>query len=101
MSRRSRTGCYPKSPRGIEMEPIEQLNATCEKLGRAFEELKSENNKQIAKGVKDALAEAKLDKISQAIDDLTGKRDDLEKRIKADAEKTVALERAVNELRVK
>lgn len=81
------------------MEPIQELKETCEKIGRAFEEFKSENNKLIAKGVKDALAEAKLDKLNQAIDDLTGKREDLEKRVKADAELVAQLQRSVAELK--
>lgn len=82
------------------MEPIEELKATCERIGNAFEEFKTENNKLIAKGVRDALAEAKLSNLSQAIDDLTGKKEDLEKRIKAEAEQREELERKVNALRV-
>lgn len=82
------------------MEPIEELKQTCEQIGRAFEEFKTENNKLIAKGVRDALAEAKLDKLGQSIDDLTGKKEDLEKRIKLEGEAREELERKVNLLRV-
>lgn len=69
-------------------------------IGRRFEEFKSENNKLIEKGVRDALAEAKLANLGQAIDDLTGKKEDLEKRLKAEAELREDLERKVNALRI-
>lgn len=69
-------------------------------IGRRFEEFKTENNKLIEKGVRDALAEAKLANLGQAIDDLTGKKEDLEKRLKAEAELREDLERKVNALRV-
>lgn len=82
------------------MDPIQELKKTCDDIGRAFEEFKAENNRLIQQGVRDALAEAKLDKLNQAIDDLTGKKEDLEKRIKAEAELREELERKVNELRV-
>lgn len=82
------------------MDPVQELKQTCEKIGTAFEEFKAENNKLIAKGVKDALAEAKLDKLNQAIDDLTGKREDLEKRIKSEAGLREELERKVNKLTI-
>ena len=82
------------------MDPIEEVKATCEKIGRAFEEFKTENNKLIAKGVKDALADTKLANLSQAIDDLTGTKEGLEKRIKAEAELREELERKVNLLKV-
>jgi DNA topoisomerase VI subunit B len=55
----------------------EEIKEAIDQIGRTFEEFKTENNKQIAKGVKDAIAEAKLDKLNQAIDDLTGKKEDL------------------------
>ncbi len=74
------------------------LKDTIEKLGTAFEEFKSTNNALIKKGVQDALAEVKLDRIGQTIDDLTGKKDDLEKRIKLEAEERQALERKLNQL---
>jgi len=83
------------------MDPVEQLKQTCDQIARRFEEFKKENDNAIKKGVSDALAEANLANLSQAIDDLTGKREDLEKRVKADAEARVALERAVNELKLK
>lgn len=60
-----------------------ELKEAIEGIGTRFEEFKKENDKAIAKGVKDALAEAKLAQLSQSIDDLTGKREDLEKRIKS------------------
>lgn len=94
------------------MELIEQLKETCDQLGRAFNEFKTEYDKQFteaktatSKGsitaiVKDVLVEAKLDKVQQSMDDLTGKRDDLEKRIKLEAEQREELERKVNLLRV-
>lgn len=93
------------------MELIDQLNETCTKLGTAFQEFKTEYDKQFAqvKGdnlkatigvvVKDALAEAKLNNIQQTLDDLTGKRDDLEKRIKLEKEERESLERKFNLLR--
>lgn len=80
----------------IEIELKEAIDG----IGRSFEEFKTENNRLIAKGVKDALAEAKLDKLSQSIDDLTGKKEDLEKRLKAEAELREELERKVNGLRI-
>ncbi len=82
------------------MEPIEELKQTCEQIGRAFEEFKTENNKQIDRAVKNALAESKLEQLGQAIDDLTGKKEDLEKRIKFEAEMREELERKVNLLRL-
>lgn len=93
------------------MELIEQLNETCNNLGKAFEEFKSEYDRQlkgvtgnlkatIGAEVKDALAQAKLDKLSQTMDDLTGQRDDLVKRIKAEEQLREDLERKVNMLRV-
>lgn len=93
------------------MELIDQLNETCTKLGTAFQEFKTEYDKQFAqvKGdnlkatigvvVKDALAEAKLNNIQQTLDDLTGKRDDLEKRIKLEKEERETLERKFNLMR--
>jgi HK97 family phage major capsid protein len=94
------------------MDTLEQLNETCQKLGTAFQEFKTEYDRQFleVKGdnlkrtvgvvVKDALAEAKLNNIQQTLDDLTGKRDDLEKRLKKEAEEREELERKVNMLRV-
>jgi hypothetical protein len=43
------------------MDPLEEVKKACDDLGRAFDEFKAENNRLIAKGVRDALAEAKLD----------------------------------------
>jgi HK97 family phage major capsid protein len=85
----------------MHMDPVQELNETCRKLGTAFEEFKSENNKLIAKGVRDALAEMKLENLGQAIDDLSGKKEDFEKRIKAADEHTAELERKVNLLSVR
>ena len=82
------------------MDPVQELKATCDQIGRAFEEFKSENNKLIAKGVKDALAEAKLDKLGQSIDDLTGKKNDLEKRFEAEQKLREDLERKLNKATV-
>jgi HK97 family phage major capsid protein len=94
------------------MDPVVELKNTCEQLGRAFQEFKTEYDKQFteaktasSKGtitaiVKDVLVEAKLDKIQQTMDDLSGKRDDLEKRVKLDAEHREELERKFNLLRV-
>lgn len=94
------------------MDTIEQLNATCQQLGTAFQEFKTEYDRQFleVKGdnlkrtvgvvVKDALAEAKLNNLGQAMDDLSGKRDDLEKRFKLEKEEREALERKVNLLSV-
>lgn len=81
------------------MDPTQELKSTIEKIGVAFEEFKAENNKLIAKGVRDALAEAKLDKLGQALDDLTGKKEDLEKRIKAAESNSEEMERKLNALR--
>lgn len=82
------------------MDPIVELKQTCEQIGRAFEEFKAENDKQISKAVKNALAESKLEQLGQAIDDLTGKKEDLEKRIKLEAEHREELERKVNALKL-
>lgn len=94
------------------MELIDQLKETCDNLGRAFNEFKAEYDRQIQECkvsagknavtavVRDVLAESKLANIQQSIDDLTGKRDDLERRIKSEAEMREELERKVNLLRV-
>lgn len=94
------------------MEPIQELKETLDKLGTAFGEYKSEMDKVIAKSnpdtlkatigaeVKDILQKSKLDNIQQTLDDLTGKRDDLEKRIKLEKEERENLERKFNLLRV-
>lgn len=74
----------------------QELKEAIDGIGRNFEEFKAENNKLIAKGVKDALAEAKLDKLSQSIDDLTGKKEDIERRLKAEADMREELERKFN-----
>jgi len=76
------------------------LKEAIDGIGRSFEEFKVENNKLIAKGVKDALAEAKLEQLGQKIDGLTGKKEDLEKRMKLEREEREALERKVNLLSV-
>lgn len=94
------------------MEPIQELKETLDKLGTAFGEYKSEMDKVIANSkpdtlkatigaeVKDILQKSKLDNIQQTLDDLTGKRDDLEKRIKSEKEEREELERKFNLLRV-
>lgn len=88
------------------MDLQQQLKETIDNIGRRFDEFKAEADKAyLARGnvnaaVKDALGELKLDKLSQAIDDLTGKKDDLEKRIKAEAEYREQLERKLNALRL-
>lgn len=93
------------------MDPVQELKQTLDKIGVAFEEYKKANDEQL-KGVnsnlkatigaeiKDVLSKAKLDKIEQTIDDLTGQRDDLAKRIKCETEMREELERKVNMLRV-
>jgi HK97 family phage major capsid protein len=78
------------------MNTEEQLKEAIDKIARNFEEFKTENNRLISKGVKDALAEAKLANLNQAIDDLTGKREDLEKRFKAEQDLRAELERKLN-----
>lgn len=80
------------------MEALQELKATLNELNTAFEEYKKVHKDLIKKGVQDALAEAKFDKIGQTLDDLTGKKEDLEKRIKAEADAREALERKMNEL---
>ena len=83
-----------------------QLKETLDSIGKRFEDFKTECDKAypskdaLSKGVKDAMAELKLDKLSQAIDDLTGKKEDLEKRIKAEATYREDLERKLNALRI-
>lgn len=78
----------------------QELKDAIDGIGRNFEEFKAENNKLIKKGVSDSLAELKLDKLSQSIDDLSGKKEDLEKRMKQESELREELERKVNQLRV-
>lgn len=82
------------------MDLEQQLKETIENIGRRFEEFKSENDKQVSKAVKDALAESKLAQLGQAIDDLTGKKEDLEKRMKLEREEREELERKFNKLRL-
>ncbi len=81
------------------MDPLQELKETCEKLGTAFNEFKAEHTKSIKDEVNKVLVEAKLDKLGQTLDDLTGKKEDLEKRIKLEREEREALERKVNLLR--
>lgn len=83
------------------MELAAEVKKVFDELKGAFEVFKSENDSQIKKGVRDALAEAKLTNIGQQIDDLTAKRDDLLKRVESDAKARQDLERAVNELKVR
>lgn len=78
----------------------QELKDAIDGIGRRFEEFKKENDSQIKKGVRDAIAEAKLDALSQSIDDLTGKKEDLEKRMKSEADLREELERKVNMLSV-
>lgn len=77
----------------------EQIKTAIEEIGRKFEEFKTENDKQIAKGVKDALAASKLEALSQSIDDLTGKKADLEKRLKAAEELKSQVDKFEQELK--
>lgn len=65
------------------MEPMQELKETCQQLGAAVKEMRDELDVKVGAAVKDALGQAKLDKINQTIDDLTGKKEDLEKRMKA------------------
>lgn len=65
------------------MDPVQQLQETCDKLGTAVKEMRDELDKKVGAAVKDALAEAKIAKIQQTIDDLSGTKEALEKRIKA------------------
>lgn len=73
----------------------EELKKTLTDLGTAFEAFKTE----MKTASKDPLFEQKLAGIQQKLDDLTGKRDDLEKRIKLEADHREELERKVNQLR--
>lgn len=81
------------------MDPVQELKKVCDDLGTAFGEFKKEVNAQIAKGVKDALSEAKVDALNQRLDDLTGKKEDLEKRIKLAADWAEETDRKLNLLR--
>lgn len=74
------------------------LKGTIDDIGRRFEEFKAANNAALKKGVQDALAEANIERLGQAIDDLTGQKSDLEKRIKLEREEREALERKFNVL---
>lgn len=82
------------------MDALQQLTETVTKINTAWEEFKKENNTQVGKAVKDALAEAKISNLQQAIDDLTGTRADLEKRIALEKAHREELERKVNLLTV-
>lgn len=79
-----------------------ELKTTIDNIGRAHADFKAECDKlylrsdKLAPAIKDALGEMKLDKLGQAIDDLTGKKEDLEKRIKADRERIDELEKKLN-----
>jgi len=70
----------------------EQLKETLDKLGGAFEEFKKhvdteiKDVRSVATAKNSGDANEKLVKLQQTLDDLTGKKEDLEKRIKADAE---------------
>lgn len=79
---------------------LEQALEAIDKIQGAFTEFKVENDKNlkilVSKGVTDALADAKLSNITQAIDDLTGKREDLEKRFLAEQEFNKDMERKIN-----
>lgn len=85
------------------MRTEEQLDQTITELGNAFEAFKSEHARQLVelkKGASDPLSEQKLSAIQQKLDDLTGKKEDLEKRIKLEREEREELERKVNKLRI-
>ena len=82
------------------MELLQQLQETCDKLNKAWDEFKVENNTIVGKAVKDGLAEAKVANIQQALDDLTGKRADLEARVALEKTHREELERKVNLMRL-
>jgi len=79
-----------------------ELKSTIENIGRAHTEFMAECDKLYAKkdgvagAVKSAMAELKIENLSQAIDDLTGKKEDLEKRLKADKDRIDELEKKIN-----
>lgn len=62
------------------------LNAKLEELGKAFEQFKEANDKQIKEvkeGRKDAVLEEKIAKTNQALDKITEERDAIKKEIEA------------------
>lgn len=82
------------------MNTDEQIKEKLTQIDAAWTQFKEANDKLVSKAVKDALAEAHLDNIQQSIDDLTGKREDLEKRFKAEVAFREDLERKYNALRI-
>lgn len=85
------------------MDPVQQLTETCTQLGTAVKDLRDELDKKVdagvTKAVKDALADAKIAKIQQSIDDLCGTKEMLEKRIKLADEEKVRLDKLEQELK--
>jgi HK97 family phage major capsid protein len=63
---------------------MDELKKVIEELGRAFEEFKSSHAEQIKElkaGRSDPLLEAKLQKISDRLDELSAQKDELEKKL--------------------
>lgn len=77
-----------------------QLKDTIDQLGRRFEEFKAANEAQIKEGIRDAVREAKLDKLNEAITELSAKKDEFEKRLKDERENREEVERKLNRLRL-
>jgi HK97 family phage major capsid protein len=82
---------------------VEQLKETIDGVVGAFEEFKKENDKQInlqvKEGVRQALGEAKLTNINEALEKLNASREDLEKRFKEETDHNEKLEKELQELR--
>lgn len=85
------------------MDPVQQLTETCTQLGTAVKELRDELDKKVdasvGKAVKDALAEAKIARVQQVIDDLSGTKEMLEKRIKLADEEKARIDKLEQELK--
>lgn len=85
------------------MDPVQQLQETCTQLGTAVKELRDELDKKVdtsvSKAVKDALAESKINKIQQTIDDLSGTKEMLENRIKLADEEKARIDKLEQELK--
>jgi HK97 family phage major capsid protein len=79
---------------------VEQALEKIEQINKAFTEFKAENDKNVGKAVRDALAEAKLATLSTAIDELTTSKTDLEKRWQKEVEIREEMERKLNNLRM-
>lgn len=84
------------------MDPVQELQQTCDKLGSAVKDLRDELERKvdgIGKSVKDALQEDKIGKIQQSIDDLCGTKTALEKRIKLAEEQKDRLDKVELQLK--